>query len=192
MISKNRERIEAPARPRGPVSCVAHGQAAGARSPRGPRAARGAACHVHTPRCGWCSKVTFILEIDKAVGVARTCIVYIAIFWAQKMRITKRDIFPREEINMSVRESCVLYIVRASCLLGLRPLRLPRACVAVVDLAARRVDELLPARRQAWRAGRRWRWRRAGRLGPRRLCSGASLLIEVVPGSREQQKLVSA
>ena len=84
-----------------------------------------------------------------------------------------------------------LGFVSLACLLGLRPLRLPRACVAVVDLAARRVDELLPTRRQAWRAGRRWRWRRAGRLGPRRLCSGASLLIEVVPGSREQQNLVS-
>ena len=69
-----------------------------------------------------------------------------------------------------------------------RPLRLPRACVAVVDLVARRVDELLPPRRHARRAGRRWR--RAGRRGPRRLCSGTSSLVEVVRGSREQQDLL--
>ena len=65
---------------------------------------------------------------------------------------------------------------------------MPRACVAVVDLVARRVDELLPSRRHAWRAGRRWR--RAVRLGPRRLCSGTPLLVEVKSGGREQQELV--
>ena len=65
---------------------------------------------------------------------------------------------------------------------------MPRACVAVVDLVARRVDELLPSRKHAWRAGRRWR--RVVCRGPRRLCSGASPLVEEVSGGREQQELV--